>query len=605
MPTMLRINKIRIRNFRSIRDLTLSPKDMSILVGKNDTGKSNIMRALNLFFNGSATHEEPFDFDCDHNVHNEPIKKAKQIVIRLEIQLPSSYRPKNGDFIIWEKCWRAEGLKYSKRYQKNGKDLPPRSRVGTLLDRIKFMYVPAIRDSGYFSHLQTMIYSTISDVWGERLHASSKNFEVAISDEIKELISEISSVIKIDSQLTLPKDMGTIFSNLEFRDGKSGILLSSRGDGVKAQHIPLILSFIAKIMHNSPSMSYSIPYNIIWGYEEPENSLELSSCVTLADKFLEISKGEDICQIFVTTHSPVFYNITAQDTSESDDNNVIRYFVYNKEENDSTEVTNTYDNMDERMGTTAALGKIITGIERRVRQTQNMQHSVEDFSRRDMRVLFVEGTSDKIFYKRVFQKFAPDIEDKLRIETYEGPGAGDGYVLNMLASWELWARHSSKGIRVAGLIDLDSGEKRKQKKEWDRFQRKAKFAKSFCAAQPPHMKEITDSKFMVPINLETLYDLSLWEYAMNNKYLQPRKNGIIVPKKLRKRVLEGRHAPLSLLEKENNYKTEWRTILSHEFRYYKKVDMASYVTSLPDEDFETKFGFLRITVNGIKKYLFG
>lgn len=606
MPAMLRINKIRIRNFRSIRDLTLFPRDMSILVGKNDTGKSNILRALNLFFNGSATHEETFDFDLDHNVHNEPTKKAKQIVIRLEIQLPKSYQRKNGDFIIWEKCWRAEGLRYSKRYRKNGKDLPPRSRVGTLLDRIKFMYVPAIKDPGYFSHLQTMIYSTISDVWGERLHASSKDFETAVSNEIKELNSEISSVIKIDSQLALPKDMRTIFSNLEFKDRKNGVLLSSRGDGVKAQHIPLILSFIAKIMHNSPSMSYSIPYNIIWGYEEPENSLELSSCVTLADKFLNLSKGDDICQVFITTHSPVFYNLTAQNASLGDDNNIIRYFVYNnKERNDSTEITKNYDNMDERMGTTAALGTIISGIERKIRQTQNMKHSVEEFSLNGIRVLFVEGESDKIFYKKLFQIFASDVGNKLRIETHDGPGGGDNYVLNMLASWELWAKHGPKGIKVAGLIDLDSEEKKQHKKDWEKIEKTANNAKSFCAAKAPHMEEITKAKYMVPINLETLYDLSLWEYAMKNNYLHFRDSGIIVPKRLRKRILSGSHAPKDLLENESDYKTEWFTILSREFIFHKKVEMATYVANLPDEEFITKFGFLQKTVNGIRNYLFG
>ena len=608
MPAKLRIKKIRIRNFRSIRDLTLSPGDLSVLVGKNDIGKSNIVRALNLFFNGSATNKDTFDFNLEHNVNNTPDKKAKQIIIRLEIQLPESYRRKNGDYVIWERRWRAEGRVYDKCQLPNGKDLPPRSRADKLLKRIKFMYVPAIRDSHYFSELQAQIYTTISDIWGERLHASSKDFEVAVSNEVADLISEISSVIKIDSQLTLPKDMGTIFSNLEFRDGENGVPLDFRGDGIIAQHIPLILSFIAKIMQTSPSVSYSVPYNIIWGYEEPENSLELSSCVTLADKFLELSAGSDICQIFITTHSPVFYNLGDRDSSKKGDNVTTCHFVYKEEKAKGTEVTANYDNMDERMGTTAALGKIISGIERRIRQTQNMKHSVEEFSRKGMRVLFVEGASDKIFYRRLFKKFAPNYESKIRVETHQrskgGGGGGDNYVLNMLSSWELWAKHESKGIRVAGLIDLDSEDKKQSKKEWDKISHNAKFAKSFCAAMAPHMKEMGNAGYNVPINLETLYDLSLWNYAESKKYLESRKDGIIVPKALKRKILGGRHAPIDLLEKEKDYRKEWWVILSHNFRFYNKVDMATYVADLPDEEFVKKFDFLEVTVNSIINYLF-
>lgn len=49
---MLRIKRIKIRNFRSIVDLDIKVDKMNILVGLNDVGKSNVLKALNLFFNG-------------------------------------------------------------------------------------------------------------------------------------------------------------------------------------------------------------------------------------------------------------------------------------------------------------------------------------------------------------------------------------------------------------------------------------------------------------------------------------------------------------------------------------------------------------------------
>ncbi len=53
------IRQIHIENFRSIQRLTIPADKLSVFVGKNDCGKSNILRALNLFFNGVTTQVTP------------------------------------------------------------------------------------------------------------------------------------------------------------------------------------------------------------------------------------------------------------------------------------------------------------------------------------------------------------------------------------------------------------------------------------------------------------------------------------------------------------------------------------------------------------------
>ena len=58
---MITIKKIRIKNFRSIVDETIDLTDINFFVGKNDCGKSNVLKALNLFFNDQT------DFLCDFN----------------------------------------------------------------------------------------------------------------------------------------------------------------------------------------------------------------------------------------------------------------------------------------------------------------------------------------------------------------------------------------------------------------------------------------------------------------------------------------------------------------------------------------------------------
>jgi len=42
------ISKIYIKNFRSIKELTIEPKNLCVLVGTNGAGKTNVLKALDL-----------------------------------------------------------------------------------------------------------------------------------------------------------------------------------------------------------------------------------------------------------------------------------------------------------------------------------------------------------------------------------------------------------------------------------------------------------------------------------------------------------------------------------------------------------------------------
>ena len=50
----MKIQKIEIRNYRSLHNLTIYPKDILALVGRNNSGKSNVIKALELFFEGTT-----------------------------------------------------------------------------------------------------------------------------------------------------------------------------------------------------------------------------------------------------------------------------------------------------------------------------------------------------------------------------------------------------------------------------------------------------------------------------------------------------------------------------------------------------------------------
>lgn len=57
----MRFTYIRIRNFKSIRDMELSEIDSAlILVGKNNTGKTSVLDAVRLMTGGRKVQESDF-----------------------------------------------------------------------------------------------------------------------------------------------------------------------------------------------------------------------------------------------------------------------------------------------------------------------------------------------------------------------------------------------------------------------------------------------------------------------------------------------------------------------------------------------------------------
>lgn len=63
---MLLIKEIEIAYFRSIYKFSVTGcQDLNIIFGRNDAGKSNVLRALNLFFSGETNLGQQFNFPRD------------------------------------------------------------------------------------------------------------------------------------------------------------------------------------------------------------------------------------------------------------------------------------------------------------------------------------------------------------------------------------------------------------------------------------------------------------------------------------------------------------------------------------------------------------
>ena len=87
------IEKIEIQYFRSIYHETISGLErLNVFSGRNDVGKSNILKALNLFFNNETDAGVPFDFlenfnfqrlrECKESIKGKQFIQIKVTFIR-------------------------------------------------------------------------------------------------------------------------------------------------------------------------------------------------------------------------------------------------------------------------------------------------------------------------------------------------------------------------------------------------------------------------------------------------------------------------------------------------------------------------------------------
>lgn len=87
---MLLITRIAIKDFRSISHCDLDIRSGYLpLVGANNSGKSNFLRAINLFFNNET--EPGRILNLREDFHNPSRKRRKEITITLDFRLPVNF----------------------------------------------------------------------------------------------------------------------------------------------------------------------------------------------------------------------------------------------------------------------------------------------------------------------------------------------------------------------------------------------------------------------------------------------------------------------------------------------------------------------------------
>lgn len=313
------IEKIEIYRFRSIGNETIETEDITVFSGKNNSGKSNVLKALNLFFNFQTQLDEAYSYSRDYNkcytgssggkrdvritIHFKPTGKAA-LSKPFKVERVFSV---NSDAPIT--TYYSSDPETNKRIEKNDGNVI--RQFSLFLGKIKFLYIPAIRDRKFVQNLfkkfedliqrdtkrsqefSTAVFS-LSDILEQKSKDISGDFSkfinlptrASLSSNVDDLLNSVH--INVETQIKKPeKRRSKNIKNVE-------VDLMSSGDGILMSYIAYFIAHLSK----------KAKQNFIWGFEEPENSLEYSKAQALAQDFY--NKFRSNAQIFITTHSPCF-----------------------------------------------------------------------------------------------------------------------------------------------------------------------------------------------------------------------------------------------------------------------------------------------------------
>lgn len=511
---MLKIKRLKIKNFRSIVDLDIKVENMNIFVGLNDAGKSNVLKALNLFFNDETEPGMPYDFNVDYSKY-APVrkKKAKEIVISIVFSIPERYS--YHEDVEWVKIWRKDGLHSDSSVKW---DFMPHSKVPTLLKRAKYKYVPAIKSDNYFKILLADLYVSIAKEANNELVEKAADYSKALDSFTEAIGYRVQNTVGIKSNLIMPSNQIDIFKELIFiTSDESGenINLSYRGDGIKAVHIPAILKYISeqdnRLMNNT-----AVPITYIWGYEEPENGIEMKKCFDLARELLGFSSN---IQEFITTHSPAFYRLGNEEGAKV-------YYIYKGENSYFSQICDNLDSIElhDKVGIMPIIAPI---IEKKEIELQNLREIISQVKIIDKPVIFVEGITDKLYLELAIELFSPKLNEKMKqgnlnVVTREENGCG----VNLLVDWAIAWMHMNYNSKAVVLLDSDeAGLKAKKAIDEEKKRIKKNSKLNAVLLQPTDDFKYVNSKIKKGIyfTIEHLLSYEFWEYLKKREFIEKRK----------------------------------------------------------------------------------
>ncbi len=340
----MQVRSVRVHNFRSLHDVKFDLKDYSLLVGANNSGKSNAIDALRTFYDkpkfdsktdttiGAATDAESWieiDFDLTDEEYDTLKADYKVGENRLKVRKHLSGK-KKGIFAYTVNGILADEQFYGARNVQQGK-------LGSVI------HIPAV--STVDEHMKTSGPSTLREIMNEivgKLAASSPIFQKmthdfegnikafreeeteenlslrGLQDQVNNRISEWDTEFQINIDPYSGADIVKNLVRFGFRDSQieDSLPAKSYGQGFQRHLIYTLLTLASE--YNIPSQPSGKkefkPSLTLILFEEPEAFLHPPLQDALCWSLQRLSEHEGT-QVLASTHSPHFVSNNTENLS--------------------------------------------------------------------------------------------------------------------------------------------------------------------------------------------------------------------------------------------------------------------------------------------------
>jgi AAA ATPase domain len=323
------IKSVEVERFRSCERTTVEDlTDIAALTGLNNAGKSNVLRALNLFFNGETDPDSALLFESDFRLC-QPSKKKKSISVTVEFNVPSIFGFRKGleqvrDLVgkhFWiRKTWTLDSvepqielrLDADQTFKRVGGE--QQERALQFLSLISFRYIPnravpaeVVREQsrGVIQQLAPRLLTK----GAANVAPLLKDMTAVAQEMVQTIASDMARACEGLSGLELatPATVADLLGAAGFRAaiGTFGqVQDTSLGSGVQSL---LMFHVLHMIDQGQIAQGFGWRQATIWAVEEPESSLHRQLQFRLAALLRGYSIGEETrFQILMTTHNDVF-----------------------------------------------------------------------------------------------------------------------------------------------------------------------------------------------------------------------------------------------------------------------------------------------------------
>jgi predicted ATP-dependent endonuclease of OLD family len=406
----MKISKVEIENFRSIKHLVLEPKDICVLVGSNGAGKSNVLKAIDLLLGETYPTQRSFTKNDFYNrefnetiriklTFSETLKSCK--LTNAETRSKESCEPTSLELTHTEKEDAGNFQTHFFAYDSKDKKY---WASGKARDQSSFVYVPSER------RLEKEMTVSQWTLLGKILKKIDDNFRAKDEgDELSEKENEFRNAMQKPRDI-LESDMGNKLSYKKFKEEflesckENTEKLANKFDLDLEIYDPLFYyktiqiigedeherrfnveelgSGIQNLVLLSLFKTYGrlLKQTVILAIEEPEMYLYPQAQRALYSNFVDLA--EDGTQIFYTTHNPNFVNAQRADEVEMLYKDIDKG-TYNLEKDDVIDTSFLEEN------------------KLKIYSQFNTERNELFFAKK---ILLVEGASDKILFNTLCQE---------------------------------------------------------------------------------------------------------------------------------------------------------------------------------------------------------